>query len=71
MSRESRNAASAKPDRPPRLYTVAEIARHTQCSERTVRRWLNAGLLPFHRLGRQIRIAAPDLIAFLRLRRQG
>jgi hypothetical protein len=30
MSRETRNAAFAKPDRPSSVLYVAEIARHTQ-----------------------------------------
>ena len=40
-------------------------------SAKTVRRWLKSGVLPFHRLGRQIRIAEADLLAFLADRRQG
>ena len=47
----------------PRLYTVRETATYAQVSAKTVRRWLNAGVLPFHRLGRNIRIAEADLLA--------
>jgi excisionase family DNA binding protein len=54
----------------PRLYTVHDTAAYAQTSEKTVRRWLNSGVLPFHRLGRQIRIAEADLLAFLADRRQ-
>ncbi len=32
---------------------------------KTVRRWIATGLLPVHRLGRQIRISEPDLAAFI------
>jgi excisionase family DNA binding protein len=55
----------------PRLYTVAQTAVYAQSSQKTVRRWLEGGVLPFHRLGRQIRIAEADLLAFLADRRQG
>ena len=55
----------------PRLYTVRDTATYAQTSEKTVRRWLNSGMLPFHRLGRQIRIAEADLLAFMAERRQG
>ena len=55
----------------PRLYTVRDTATYAQTSEKTVRRWLNSGVLPFHRLGRQHRIAEADLLAFLAERRQG
>ena len=55
----------------PCLYTVRETATYAHVSAKTVRRWLNAGVLPFHRLGRNIRIAEADLLAFLAERRQG
>jgi excisionase family DNA binding protein len=54
----------------PRLYTVAQTAAYAQTSEKTVRRWLNSGVLPCHRLGRQIRIAEADLLAFIAARWQ-
>ena len=37
---------------------------------KTVRRWIDRGELPVHRLGRQIRISEPDLMAFVRARRE-
>jgi excisionase family DNA binding protein len=58
-------------DRLPRLYTVSDTAAYAQTSEKTVRRWLKSGVLPFHRLGRNIRIAEADLLEFLAERRQG
>jgi excisionase family DNA binding protein len=58
-------------NRLPPLYTVSDTAVYAQTSEKTVRRWLMSGLLPFHRLGRNIRIAEADLLAFLTDRRQG
>jgi excisionase family DNA binding protein len=50
---------------------VNDTAAYAQTSEKSVRRWLKSGVLPFHRLGRQIRIAEADLLAFLTDRRQG
>ena len=54
----------------PRLFTVRDTAVYAQVSQKSVRRWLSSGMLPFHRLGRQIRIAEADLLAFLTDRRQ-
>jgi excisionase family DNA binding protein len=54
----------------PRLFSVADTARHLRVSAKTVRRWINEGNLPVHRLGRQIRIAEQDLVAFIRQCRQ-
>ena len=31
----------------------------------TLQRWIEAGALPVHRLGKQIRISQPDLAAFI------
>jgi excisionase family DNA binding protein len=50
---------------------VRDTAVYARTSQKTVRRWLNSGMLPFHRLGRQLRIAETDLLAFLAERRQG
>lgn len=50
----------------PRLYTVTETAAFAQVSTKTIRRWLDDGRIPFHRLGRQLRIAEDDLLAFLK-----
>ena len=50
---------------------MRDTAVYAQVSAKTVRRWLNSGVLPFHRLGRNIRIAEADLLAFLADRRQG
>ena len=57
-------------NRLPRLHTVQSTAAYASVSTKTVRRWLAAGVLPFHRLGRQIRIAEADLLAFLAAHRQ-
>jgi excisionase family DNA binding protein len=52
-----------------RFYTIAEVADLLEVSSRTVRRWINAGLLKVHRFGRSVRIAEADLHAFLAVHR--
>ena len=49
----------------PRLLSVKIAALELDVSTKTVRRWIGAGLIPYHRVGRQIRIAEHDLRAFL------
>jgi excisionase family DNA binding protein len=56
---------TAMPTRIPRLLSVKQAADIIGVSTRTVRRWIAAQELPFHRLGRQIRLAEHDLAAFL------
>jgi excisionase family DNA binding protein len=53
-----------------RLTPIAEVAERLNVCERTVRRWIAAGLLPVHRFGRTVRISEADLAAFLALRRE-
>jgi len=62
---------TAMPTRISRLLTVKQAADIVGVSPRTIRRWIDAKELPFHRLGRQIRIAEDDLAAFLAKNRQG
>ena len=64
------------PDRPPKtatgpasLLTIPQTAAHLQVSEKTIRRWIDAGDLVAHRFGRQWRISNQDLQAFIRIRR--
>ncbi|MFO1039753.1 MAG: helix-turn-helix domain-containing protein [Geminicoccaceae bacterium] len=52
--------ASSRP-----FLTVRQVAEELGYCERQVRRWIAAGLLPVHRLGRSVRISKPDLAAFL------
>jgi excisionase family DNA binding protein len=54
-----------------RWLTIADVAELLQVSERTVRRWLDAGDLAAHKLGRQWRISDKDLEQYLLSRRQG
>ena len=42
----------------PKFYTVEQVASLLEVSDRTVRRWIGAGLLAQHRFGkRSVRIA--------------
>ena len=53
------------------LLTISEVAEVCRLSTRTVRRWIERGELPAHRLGRQLRISEKDLKIFLRDRWSG
>jgi excisionase family DNA binding protein len=50
----------------PRWYKVKEVANRLNVDERTVRRWIDSGMLPHHRFGRAIRISEEDLLTFER-----
>jgi excisionase family DNA binding protein len=52
-----------------RFYSIDAVAELLGVSTKTVRRWIAAGDLPVHRLGRQLRISEADLAAFIALRR--
>lgn len=52
-------------DPTPRLLTVAMVADRLAVSPKTVRRWVEAGELRSHRLGRAVRIGEADLQQFL------
>ena len=55
----------------PVLLTIKQAAEHLQVSSKTLRRWIDAGDLIAHRLGRQWRISETDLQTFIRMGRQG
>ena len=48
-----------------KLRTIEETAEVLNVSSRTVRRFIELGALPVHRLGRLVRIADGDLATFL------
>jgi excisionase family DNA binding protein len=52
------------------LLRVDDVARELKISTKTLRRWLQDGRLPYHRFGRQIRISAEALNAFIRQNRE-
>jgi excisionase family DNA binding protein len=60
-------------DRRPRIqfFTIAETAEMLRVCTRTVRRWIAAGKLVAHRFGGSLRVAEPDLRAFLAIHREG
>jgi excisionase family DNA binding protein len=51
------------------LLTVNQVAMQLGLSKKTVWRWIAAGELPIHRLGRSVRVAEADLFTFTMLRR--
>ena len=51
------------------LLAVKEVARRLGISAKTVRRIIDRGELPAHRIGRLVRIADTDLQLFVGLRR--
>jgi excisionase family DNA binding protein len=48
-----------------KLRTIDEAAELFNASPRTVRRLIESGALPVHRLGRLVRISDDDIAAFL------
>jgi excisionase family DNA binding protein len=48
-----------------KLRTIDETAGLFNTSSRTVRRLIDSGALPVHRLGRSVRIADADIAEFL------
>ena len=56
---------------PIRMMSIDEVATVLRVSGRTIRRLIQGGNLPAHRLGRQWRIAKTDLEGYLRRQRYG
>ncbi len=48
----------------PAVLTMKEIANLLHTSRSTVKRWIDAGLLPASRVGKVIRIEGKDLVIF-------
>ena len=53
----------------PKFLTVQEVADNLAVSDKTVRRLIDRGDLPRHKLGRQVRISERDFRDFVALRR--
>jgi excisionase family DNA binding protein len=53
------------------FFTIAEVAEMLRVSKRTVRRRIDSGQLVAHVFDAVVRIAEPDLRAFLALHRRG
>jgi len=50
---------------PERLLTVSQAAQQYAVCERLIRRWVADREIPYHRIGRSIRLAPADLDAFV------
>jgi excisionase family DNA binding protein len=63
----TRNFASNNSSRtkPPRFFTIQAVADFLEVSTRTVRRWIEKGLLVAHRFNGVLRISEADFLAFL------
>ena len=53
-----------------RVLSIQAVAQQLDVSTKTVRRWVDRGELPHHRLGRAIKITQPDLSVFMAMRRR-
>jgi excisionase family DNA binding protein len=53
------------PDRPTTLLSVPIVAQRLGVSDRSIRRYIERGLLLGYKIGGQIRISEEDLMAFL------
>jgi excisionase family DNA binding protein len=56
---------SDRPKSPMKFYTIDQIANLVEVSTRTVRRWIQDGLLVAHRINGLARISEADFQAFL------
>jgi excisionase family DNA binding protein len=54
-----------KPKAPTKFYTIVQIAECVDASTRSVRRWIEQGLLVAHRINGLVRISEVDFQAFL------
>ena len=54
-----------QPNIPTKFYTIQQIADFVEVSTRTVRRWIEEGLLIAHRMNGLVRISEADFQAFL------
>jgi excisionase family DNA binding protein len=61
----SNPARAVSAARVPKLLDVVEVATLLDVSEKTIRRWISAGRLPMHRIGRLVRVSDADLAAFI------
>jgi excisionase family DNA binding protein len=56
---------------PAKFFTIEEIAERMEVCDRTVRRWIESGLLVAHRINGLVRISEADFAAFLAAQREG
>jgi excisionase family DNA binding protein len=53
-----------------RFLSMQELADRLSVSSKTISRWIASGDLRAHRLGRQVRVAEEDAVAFVAARRR-
>ena len=63
-------SATSRPSPPFSLLSVAQVAQRLVVSTKSVRRLIDRGELPVHRIGNLLRISEVDLELFLRARRE-
>jgi len=59
-----------KPKASTKFFTIAQIAEVMEISERSVRRWIDKGLLVAHKIGGLVRISEADFLTFLLTHRE-
>jgi excisionase family DNA binding protein len=64
-AKTARGVRAPKTSPAPRLLSIATVALQLDVSQKTVRRLIEDGELPIHRIGRQVRISESDLAAFI------
>ena len=63
MNAETRHQRSRHPSG--RLHHLPAFADHLNVQDKSVRKWIKAGLLPAYRFVGEVRIAKADAIAFI------
>jgi excisionase family DNA binding protein len=61
---------SAMSDTPEKLHTFSEVQARLRTSERTLRRWIGAGLIEVTYAGRQLRFEEREVKRFLDAKRR-
>jgi excisionase family DNA binding protein len=56
---------SERSNSPAKLLTIEEIAEYVGVCQRTVRRWIDKGLLAAHRFNGVVRVSEADFNSFL------
>jgi excisionase family DNA binding protein len=64
-NRKGHGGADAHPSGPDRFYSISEVAGLVEVVPRTVRRWIDDGLLIAHRIRRVVRVSESDFQTFL------
>jgi excisionase family DNA binding protein len=49
----------------PRFYTVKAVANQLGVNQKSIRRWIDAGVLHFHKFQGRLRISEDDLRAYV------